>query len=279
MTLVVGADLRFEIGREDGSAVHGRLRGSGNRLELEVDEPGAFAGRADAPAIRTVAETLARYGVVVKVVSGGEHLVSLGAVKAPWWQRRATGSRRIRIGSVRGALTSARSRARAAEPVLPSNDLVPPMPVWPIAPTFQRNPRVGRGGTHGRGGSPRLVLFKADVVAGERQPIFWLGETTVVGSDPSCDVVLPGLADRQVVIRHSDDDEYVVTTLAGRARVHGAQLDDRVVLRAGARLEVGDHLLVFSRAEHADHGRPFGGRVGGELGRQERQPPRGPTTD
>lgn len=279
MTLVVGADLRLEIGREDGSAVHARLRGGSNRLELEVDDPGAFAGRADAPAIRIVAETLARYGVVVKVLSGGEHLVSLGAVKAPWWQRRATGSRRIRIGSLRGALTSALSRARAAEPVLPSPALVPPLPAWPLAPTFQRNPRVGGGGTHGMGGSPRLVLFKADVVAGERQPIFWLQETTVVGSDPSCDVVLSGLADRQVVIRHSEDDEYVVTTLAGRARVHGAQLEDRVVLRAGARLEVGDHLLVFSRAEHADHGRPFGGRVGGELGRQERQPPRGPTTD
>lgn len=279
MTLVVGADLRFEIDREDGSTVHGQLRGRGNRLELEVDQPGAFAGRADAPAIRTVAETLARYGMVVRVVSGGQHLVSIGNVKAPWWQRRATGSRRIRIGSLRGALTSARSRARAAEPVLPPIDLVPPLPVWPIAPTFQRYPRVGGGRTHTRGGSPRLVLFKPDVMAGERQPIYWLQETTVIGSDPSCDVVLPGLAERQVVIRHSEDDEYVVTTLAGRARVHGAKIDDRVALRAGARLEVGDHLLVFSRAEHADHGRPFGGRVGGELGRQTRQPPRGPHAD
>lgn len=279
MSLVVAADLRFEIGREDGSTVHGHLRGRDNRFELEVDHPGAFAGRDDAPAIRMIAESLATRGMVVRVMSDGQHLVSMGAIRAPWWQRRATGSRRIRIGSLRGALTSARSRARGADPVLPSGDLAPPLPLWPMAPTFQRRPRMGGGRTHGQGGSPHLVLFKAAVVAGERQPIFWLQEETVIGSDPTCDVVLPGLADRQVVIRHSGDDEYVVTTLTGRARVHGAQIDDRVALRTGARLEVGDHLLVFSRAEHADHGRPFGGRVGGELGRQGRQPPRGPSTD
>lgn len=278
MTLTVGADLRFEVGREDGSTVHGHLQGRDNRFVLEVDHPGAFAGRDDAPAIRVVAENLAARGMVVRVMSEGQHLVSLGDVKAPWWQRRATGSRRIRLGSLRGALTSARSRARGAAPVLPSRDLAPPLPLWPIAPTFQRRPRMGGGRTHGQGGSPRLVLFKADVMAGERQPIFWLQEETVIGSDASCDVVLPGLAARQVVVRHSEDDEYVVTTLTGRARVHGAQIDDRVALRTGARLEVGEHLLVFSRAEHADHGRPFGGRVGGELGRQERQPPRAPST-
>ncbi len=275
MTLAMAADLRFEIGRDDGGTVHGHLRGHGTRFELEVDRPGAFAGRADAPGIKAVAEQLAAFGMVVKVVSGDQHLVSIGAVRAPWWQRRATGSRRIRIGSLRGALTAARSRASTTGSVLPSSDLAPPLPLWPLVPTFQRRPRIGGGTTHGSGGSPRLVLFKSAVVAGERQPLFWLREETVIGSDPGCDVVLPGLERRHVVIRHSpDDDEYVVTSLAGRARVHGAQVGDRVALRTGARLEVGDHLLIYSRAEHADHGRPFGGRIGGELGRQQRQPGR-----
>jgi hypothetical protein len=33
-------------------------------------------------------------------------------------------------------------------------------------------------------------------------------------------------------------------------------------------------VLTFVREEYADHGRPYGGRIGGELGRQRRQPSR-----
>jgi hypothetical protein len=46
------------------------------------------------------------------------------------------------------------------------------------------------------------------------------------------------------------------------------------ILRTGCRLEVGDWVLVFARDEHADHGRPYGGRIGGELGHQRPQPAR-----
>ena len=37
-------------------------------------------------------------------------------------------------------------------------------------------------------------------------------------------------------------------------------------------LHAGD--LTFVREEYADHGRPYGGRIGGELGHQRRQPSR-----
>ncbi len=277
MALRVAADLRFEVGREDGTTVHGLVRGAGNRLRVEVDRPGAFAGRADAPAIRSLAETLAGTGVVVEVHSEGRHLVSLGAVRAPWWQRRATGSRRIRMGSLRGAWTAARARAGGSgAAVLPSSELSPPLPLWPLAPTFQRRPRRPPGTTHdaAHGGGPRLVLFRADVRAGDRQPLYWLGEETVIGSDPGCDVVLAGLAPHHAVVRHDEDDEYVVDELEGLTRVHGERLLGPLALRTGSRVTLGEHVLVYSRAEHADHGRPYAGRIGGELGRQETQAPR-----
>jgi hypothetical protein len=32
--------------------------------------------------------------------------------------------------------------------------------------------------------------------------------------------------------------------------------------------------MSFYREEYADHGRPYGGRLGGEIGHQRQQPPR-----
>lgn len=276
MALEVAADLTFEVEREDGSVLHGRVHGDHGRLRVDVDDPGAFAGRADAPAIRAIAEALAPLGLVVEVHASGRALVLLGAVSAPWWQRRATGSRRIRMASLRGAWTAARARAGRTESVMPSTELAPPLPMWPIAPTFQRRVRRPPGTTHdaSRGGGARLVLFRPDVRAGSRQPLYWLGEETSIGSDPGCDVVLPGLEPRHAVVRHDDDDEYVIEAVAGITRMHGERLDRPRALRTGTRVTLGEHLLIFSRAEHADHGRPFGGRIGGEFGHQIPQPPR-----
>jgi hypothetical protein len=124
-------------------------------------------------------------------------------------------------------------------------------------------------------GSPRLVLEKRDLWAGERQPVFWLtGQETWIGSDPSCDVVLPGLDPRHAVVVHDDADEYVVRNCGPQARVHGAVVLTHQILRTGARLDLGPHSLSFYREEYADHGRPFAGRVGGEAGHQRRQPSR-----
>lgn len=273
--VLVSADLQLDLEVEDGRSVHGRLHGHGSRLRLEIDDPGAFAGARDAPAVRAFAEMLATQGVVVRVQSGDQHLVSLGEVSAPWWQRRATGSRRIRIGSLRGAITSVRSRARSTSPVLPPPDLAPPPTLWPPAPTFQRRSRRRVTTTHdpARGGSPRLVLVKEHVWAGERQPVYWLTERTTIGSSRTSDIRLPGLEDEHAVIHHDDNDEYVVTSVSGRTRVHGAPVD-QTLLRTGTRIEVGPHRLVFTREEFADHGRPYGGRIGGEAGHQVSQPPR-----
>ena len=97
---------------------------------------------------------------------------------------------------------------------------------------------------------------------------------STIGSDRGCDIVLPDLAPRHAVVRHDDADEYVLESRGPETRVHGAVVDRPAILRTGARVDVGPHSLSFFREEYADHGRPYGGREGGELGHQRSQPPR-----
>lgn len=275
MALHLAADLQLALERPGTPPVLGRLRGSGNRLTLEVDDPGAFAGAGDAVSIRSIAEVLATQGLVLRVTHRGEHLVSLGDVSAPWWQRRVTGTRRIRLGSLRGAWTSARSRARGTEPALPGPGLLPPGTVLPLFPTMHRRARRAVGTTHdpARGGGARLVPAVEMVGPGERAPNLWLEHGMLIGSDPGCDLVLPGLEPVHARIVHDERDEWVIKAVEGITRVHGAPVVAQI-LRTGARVDLGSHRLAYYREEFADHGRPFGGRIGGEAGRQLPQPPR-----
>lgn len=276
MRATVIADLHVDMSVDGGRDIHAHLIGGhGGQLQLEVDDPAAFAGRGDAAAVRLLAETMASLGQVVHVVHRDQHLVSIGAVRAPWWQRRLTGSKRIRLGSWRGALTAARARAGGADSVLPDVSLVPPGTLWPPAPTFGGRRRRSASTTHdpARGGAAHLVISKENVWGGERQPLFWLDAETTVGSDAACDIVLNGLEPLHAVVRHDDADEYVVQSVAGVTRVHGEPANGQL-LRTGSRIDVGAHHLVFHRDEYADHGRPHGGRLGGEFGRQRPQPPR-----
>lgn len=271
LTLDVDLELDLEVGER---RAHATVTSAGGRLVLEVDDPGLFAGSDDAPAIREVAAHLARRGLVLEVLSDGRHLVSLGAVRCPWWQRRVTRSRHIRLGSARGAWTSARARLGDQDPVMPAIALAPPPTLWPLAPTFARRPRRRVTTTHdpAGGGLPRLVEVRSVVRVG-RETTHWLEESTTFGSSAECDVVMPGVAPVHARVVRDERDEFVVRAVDGPVRVHGAPVDE-AILRTGTRVEMGDYLLVFSREEYADHGRPFGGRIGGELGYQRPQPPR-----
>lgn len=275
IVLEVGADLTFEVQATGGESVHGTIVGTGRSFDVTVDQPGAFAGRSDAPAIRGLAGMLASQGVVVRVFSADVHLVTIGAVRAGWLQRRATRSRHIRIGSLRGALTAARAQGRSGDvSVLPDGDLTPAATLFPVAPTFMRRPRRVLAGTvaHRGAGSPRL-----NTVPGARRIVggpatYWLTEEIVtLGSAPDCDIVMPGLEEHHAEIHHDERDEYVVVAVAGTTRVNGAGVR-RSLLRTGSRLQVGEWTLTFAREEFADHGRPFGGREGGEIGFQRSQP-------
>ncbi len=282
MSSRVTADLRFSVGTPDGQTIDGRLHGDGHRLRLEVADPAAFAGFADAPAVAGIAEALATRGLVLDVAEGPgrRRLLSLGAVHAPWWQRRITGSRRVSLGSWRAlrAPSGARlrelvGRVQGKEPV---GGLLPPATPFPLAPTFARRVRVRPTGTNdpARGGQPRLVLVRDSYRPGERQPIYWLGEGSCrIGSGADCDLRLPGLRPLHAEVIHDERDEFVVVAHAPATYVHGAPAI-RAVLRTGARLQVGEWTLAFARAEYADHGRPFAGRVGGEIGHQRPQPVR-----
>lgn len=282
----LAADLSVELSSPEGRAASGHLSGTRGRLTLDIDNPGLFAGSGDADLIRGAAEELAARGISVRVVHEGVHLVTLGAVSAPWWQRRATGSRRIRIGSWRGAWTSLRSRAGQSSAVLPTLESLPPPTLLPLVPTFARHPhrRVTTTHTPFGAGAPRLVLKKEDMWEGERQPVYWLDQpVTTIGSDPTCDIVLPSLAALHARVLQDDADEYVLESCGPRTKVHGAVVNGSVILRTGARVDLGRHSLSYFREEYADHGRPYGGREGGELGHQRSQPSRSraetPSTD
>lgn len=276
--LMVAADLDFTVDVPGRRPVHGHLAGAGRRLRLVVDDPAAFAGRGDSAGIRSFADALARQDLTVTVVSGETELLSLGSVRSSWWQRRMTGSRHMRVGGGRGALTAlrARSRASSGEGLLPDSAMAPPATLLPLAPTFRRRPpQVTTTHAAYGGGDPRLILApREDPWPGDRQPVFRLRRDVVtIGSDERCNVCLPGLQPLHAEVHHDQDDEFWVVDLSGDTRVNGERVD-RKLLRTASRLQVGPWTMTFYREEYADHGRPYGGRVGGEVGHQRPQPGR-----
>ena len=277
-SLSIEADLAFSVEVPGDRTVNGVLTGSGTALELTVSDPLVFAGRSDARAVRGIAAALAARGLSLTVVAPSGPLVTLGAPHTPWWQRRVTGSRHIRIERGAGLWSLARGRARATAGALPAADLVPPAMVWPPAPTFLRRPRtVSTTHDPDGGGNPRLVVApRVDGPSGGTRQVFALRrDVTTIGSDPDSDIVLPGLAARHAEVWHDERDEFVLVRLAERELTHvnGAPVDT-AVLRTASRVRLGEVTMSFYREEYADHGRPYGGRIGGELGHQRPQPPR-----
>lgn len=278
--LSVDAALEFSVEVPGDRTVTGVLHGSGSRLELRVSDPFVFAGRSDARAVSAVADALAARGLTVTVVASSGPLVTLGAPHPPWWQRRVTGSRHIRIERGAGLWSLARGRVRATARALPAADLVPPATVWPLAPTFVRRRRhVSTTHDPDRGGLPRLITAPGSHPRpGDAQAVFHLrDDVTTIGSEATCDIRLPGLAPRHAEVRHDERDEFVLVRLSapGDTLVNGAPVDTSV-LRTASRVQLGEWTMSFYREEYADHGRPYGGRVGGELGHQRAQPPRPP---
>jgi hypothetical protein len=213
----------------------------------------------------------------VTVVGPSGPLVTLGSCRASWLQRRLTRSRHIRIERGAGLWSLARGRAQSREvSAFPPADLAPPATVWPPAPTFLRRRRAVTT-THDpdRGGNPRLVTAPSPHPGPDDRPaVFRLRrDVTTIGSAPDSDIRLPGLAGRHAEVHHDEDDELVLIALEGTALVHGARVQ-RALLRNATRIQLGGTTLIFAREEYADHGRPYGGRIGGELGHQRTQPPR-----
>lgn len=105
-------------------------------------------------------------------------------------------------------------------------------------------------------------------------------DETRIGSGADCQIRLEGVAAVHAIIRHDGHDDYDLEMLApGQTSANiakAAEEEGRSVetLHTGARFTAGDWRFVFMRDEFADHGRPYGGRLGGEGAHQRRQPPR-----
>lgn len=138
------------------------------------------------------------------------------------------------------------------------------------------------------GGAPRLIVcvgaegaIDHDVVTDARsEQVFMLRpERTVLGTAREADVHLAGTDKQLGEIVHDQFDEYVYVQHSGSvpARINGERVT-RHPLRTGDRLELGPWTLMYYREEYADHGRPFGGRQGGEGAIQTPQPLRSEMT-
>jgi hypothetical protein len=120
------------------------------------------------------------------------------------------------------------------------------------------------------GGAPRLVFSAGGHLDKTGSPlpreVPLPREGTVIGSAADAGLRLPGLAVEHGRVSRDDADEYVYshTAATGTSTVNGRRVTS-VTLHTGDRLAVGPWVLIFVRAEFADHGRPDYGRQGGEL--------------
>jgi len=270
-------DVRFSVDSPAGtpgrrSTIRGTVTADGTEVTVHVDDaaffqPGPGVGLA---ALREVARGLHDRGLSLTLSSPEGTLVSLGKVKANAAQRVLTRSSHIRPGNV-GAFT-AWVRGRGAGPV---ENILPPGTPFPLAPTFARNYRMRPTTTHyaSGGGRPRLVFVRdRETWDGQPASVFDLrAETTSIGSAEDADLSLPGILAAHATITHTADDEYVLSAVGPISGSTRLAEGIPYVLRTGARIGIGPWRMVFVREEYADHGRPYGGRQGGELSYQRPQ--------
>lgn len=274
----VAADLTFSADVPDHGGIQGTLTAVDQRIEIRLRGRLRVNARRDARMLRGIASALHELGITVVVYINDTATVEIGRTRAAWWQRLLAGSNHVKVMSPRGLAHLAMQRTRSG----PSGgtglaDLVPPPTLLPLAPTFAADHRPVTT-THDprRGGNPRLVAVGGETVSTDGPEVVFplRHDVTLIGSGEQCHIRLAGLEDVHAAVVHDERDEMVVhdRSGSGTTRVNGAIPGAGTVLRTGARITLGDAMLVYRRAEYADHGRPFGGRVGGEFGHQRRQP-------
>lgn len=128
-----------------------------------------------------------------------------------------------------------------------------------------------------RGAGNPLLRVSRD---GERMEFPLDAEVVRIGSAAGNELRLADTDPVHATVTHDDRDEYVLT-LHGEGEMNANpaaaathQSERSETLRTGARFTTGSWTLVFAREEFADHGRPFGGRPGGEYSDQPLQAPR-----
>ncbi len=297
-------DLTFEVQlpvdavAEEGSSapdpaatrVTGTIRAAGREIVVHCDRPDLLllSGMNRLNLFRGIAEVLASRDTSVALTGDEGLVVRMGKVKSPPLQRLLARSRHVEFGSS-ARVAAIVTRARAQREAAPPASLLPPETLFPLVPTLNRRivRRVTTTNYAFGSGQPRLFFALHSAAWDGRPPRSFDLEkrVTVIGSDAQCDLVLPGAQPIHAEIRHTPEDEYVLfafgpvgagidpkhTTAAGAA--------GGVLLRTGARIQIGDWRMAFFREEYADHGRPYGGRAGGEWSHQRPQPPRAIVVD
>ncbi|KGJ78368.1 hypothetical protein GY21_07055 [Cryobacterium roopkundense] len=287
-------DLTFSLSEPSNGASTERLQGTvtadGTDVSVFASNPSVLVqGQTmNLTIIRDLAAQLAARGLTVSL-NGPEGLIArIGAVDAPLVQRLLTKSPNITLGSRAALAPLIRSGAKNALSSAPSAVPLPPATLFPLVPTLDRKLRRRVTTTHYApgGGRPRLIFVVGSKNWNGQMPREFdlLPTTTTIGSAPESDLVLAELRTFHAEIRHDENDEYVlypIGEVSGSARSVDADTSTRgggIILRTGSRVEMGKWRMAFFREEFADHGRPFGGRVGGEFAVQKPQPPRRRTT-
>ncbi|HSL35561.1 MAG TPA: FHA domain-containing protein [Arthrobacter sp.] len=270
-------NLDFSLQEASGEEARGSVKASGSEVGVALERIDALLSRRlpSLGDLRPLAKTLSDQGLTVVVDGPDGRIISLGAVGAPASQRVITRSPHIKLGKL-GALAPMLKRGRRA----PAREfsLLPPGTLLPLLPTVKRRiPRRITTTHYTRGGGRPRLIFVQDSKSwnGQVPREFSLtAERVRIGSDDSAELQLPGLDGVHAEIVHNDRDEYV---LVRHGKVTGSfGPGSASVLRTGSRLQMGPWCLAFFREEFADHGRPFGGRSGGEFAYQ--RPQRDPRT-
>lgn len=258
-------DLDFTYTDESGSVTTGTVRAAGTEVTLSLDglAPMGRGGMPSLEDVRPFADMLAGKGVSVTLAGPDGAIVSLGAVNSPASQRLVTRSANIKLGKLGALMPLVRQGRRKSA----TWSLLPPATPLPLLPTVRRKVIRRITTTHYTRGSgrPRLIFVQDAATWTGQVPreVLLDAETLTIGSDPGSGLLLEGLDGVHAEIRHDDQDEYV---LVPHGRVSGSVSGNGpAVLRTGARIQMGQWCLAFFREEFADHGRPHGGRSGGEL--------------
>lgn len=276
------AESPVEKSERNDAMLTGTITAAGSEVEIFASNPellmqGRSVKLAD---IRTLAQEIAGYGLSITLTGPAGVIARIGDVDAPAMQRVVTGSPHIRLGSATAVAPLLRRRSSVSPTVK-----LPPPTLFPLVPTVGR--RISRKvtTTHYLPGSgrPRLIfVIGSENWNGQMPREFDLSpEGTTIGSGAEADLQLEGLAPIHAEIRHTTDDEYVlypIGDLSGSSSLPAtsARKDGGQVLRTGTRIELGPWKMAYFREEFADHGRPYGGRLGGELSRQKPQRDRRP---
>ncbi|MET3720872.1 FHA domain-containing protein [Arthrobacter sp. UYCo732] len=273
-------DLDFSYTDESGAVTRGSARAAGTAVTITLDGLDGFSAGSmpSLKEIRPLAKMLSGEGLSITVNGPDGSIVSLGAVHSPASQRLVTRSPNIKLGKL-GALVPLGRRGKRQSRAFP---LFPPETPLPLIPTVKR--KITRRVTtthHTRGsGRPRLIFVQdaAQWTGQIPREVTLDQETFSIGAASGSDLQLSGLDPVHAQIQHDENDEYVLVphgAVSGSVNRSGPS-----VLRTGARIKLGQWCVAFFREEFADHGRPFGGRSGGELAYQRPQfDPRTGTTE